>query len=93
MSDAADRLLWRWIERQAPREASDWLAARLAALAPDAADFDRHLTLVFARVPRLFGRADLALTPSDLVAAESARAGWTPAGWSLDGAARVLVLH
>ena len=37
-------------------------------------------------------RRTSALTQADLAAAEAARPGWNPAGWSIDGAARVLAL-
>jgi hypothetical protein len=95
MSDACRRLLRRWIERQTTKEAVSWLEVRLAdlaALPPGDPAFDRQLTLAFARIPRMLGRADLVLTPADLAEAEMARPGWMPAGWCLDGAARVLLM-
>jgi hypothetical protein len=43
-------------------------------------------------VHRRVGKADLALSAADAAAAEAARPGWRPAGWSLDQAARVFLL-
>jgi hypothetical protein len=42
--------------------------------------------------PRRLGREDLALTADDLKAAKAARRGWDPRGWSVDDAARILLL-
>jgi hypothetical protein len=95
MSEAARSLLRHWILRQTTEEATLWLESRLAemaALPPDGTDGGRRLALAFGRVPRIFGREDLALSPPGLAAAQSARPGWDPAGWSIDGAARVLLL-
>lgn len=71
-------------------EARDWAAARFDALAAGAPDRELHLTMGLA--PRRLGRADLALSPADLAEADAARPGWSPQGWSIDGAARVLAL-
>jgi hypothetical protein len=48
--------------------------------------------LALGLVPRKLGKADLDLRPSDLDAAGQARSGWDPRGWSVDQAARILVL-
>jgi len=42
--------------------------------------------------PRRLGKDDLALSQDDLAAAEAARPGWDPRGWSVDEAARILIL-
>nr|WP_241865494.1 EboA domain-containing protein [Paracoccus salsus] len=42
--------------------------------------------------PRRLGKADLALGAEDLDAADAACPGWSPEGWSVDGAARVLAI-
>ena len=67
-----------------------WVAESLDRLAAGAPERELHIFLGLA--PRRLGKADLALTQSDLAAAEAARPGWNPAGWSIDGAARVLAL-
>ena len=43
-------------------------------------------------VPRRLGKDDLALTSDDLAAAQAARDGWDPVGWSVDEAARIALL-
>lgn len=80
-------LLRHWIDRQA---AGDGLARLIGEMA--AAPGDASLDLAFARVPRLVGRAPLTLVPADQAAAEAVRPGWRPAGWSIDQAARILLL-
>lgn len=90
VTDTPKKLLSAWIDRQAAPDAAAWLRDRLAEVAADPGD--RALDLTLGRIPRVLGRADLALGPGDLAAADMARPGWSPAGWSLDGAARVLAL-
>lgn len=90
VTDTPRELLSAWIARQAAPDAMSWLRGRLAEVVADPGD--RALDLTLGRIPRILGRADLALSPADLAAADAARPGWSPAGWSLDGAARVLAL-
>lgn len=85
----AEELLRGWILAQSGSEA-DWVAERLGELAAGAPDRDLHVFLGLA--PRRLGKADLVLTPEDHAAADAARPGWRVAGWSIDGAARVLAL-
>lgn len=42
--------------------------------------------------PRKLGKADLALSEADLREADAARPGWDPRGWSVDQAARALLV-
>jgi hypothetical protein len=88
-------LLRQWIARQASAAGLHWLEARLdqvAVLAPGDPAAERTFAIVFGQVPRQVGRGPLALTPEDLAAAEAARPGWHPQGWSVEGAARILLL-
>ena len=82
-------LLETWITAQAPDHA-DWLRDQLALLDSGKAERDLHIFLGLA--PRKLGKADLTLTGPDLSDADAAHPGWTPQGWSIDGAARVLGL-
>ncbi len=82
-------LLRDWVLRQAGDQAS-WFTERLEALGAGAAERELHIVLGLA--PRRLGKADLALTAADEAAAEAARPGWRPQGWSIDGAARVAAL-
>ncbi len=85
-----------------PRELlTDWLSERLA---PDGRDWltrtrgkvaegdDKALYVALGLVPRKLGKANLGLAADKLAAAEAARPGWDPRGWSVDQAARVLLL-
>jgi hypothetical protein len=83
------QLLSAWVRRQIPADRWQWLAERMAA---GAATADKDIFITLGLVPRRLGRADLDLSPADLEEAEAARLGWDPRGWSVDGAARVLVL-
>lgn len=89
MTETAARLLSNWIVAQVPQHA-DWLTQSLEGLAQGAPDRDLYIFLGLA--PRKLGKADLVLNAADLANANAARAGWSPSGWSVDGAARVLAL-
>ncbi len=89
MATASD-LLSLWLRRQLPQAASAWFDEQLGKLGGAASDRDLYLAL--GLVPRRLGRADLAFGDADLAAAHGARAGWDPRGWSVDQAARILVL-
>jgi len=82
-------LLHEWVYRQIPDQA-DWLKAQYAQLGRNATERDLHLFLGLA--PRRLGKKELMLSPADLALANQAYPGWNPAGWSLDGAARVAAL-
>jgi hypothetical protein len=82
-------LLTGWLRRQLPAAAADWLDQQLARLGAVA---DRDLYVVLGLVPRRLGRDDLELTDADIAQAQAARPGWDPRGWSVDQAARIVVL-
>ena len=83
-------LLTTWLQRQLAHPARQWLDEQLGKLGDEASD--RDLYVAIGLVPRKLGKADLALLPSDLEQATAARSGWDPRGWSVDEAARVLIL-
>ena len=83
------QLLSAWVQRQVPAGDWQWLTDRTAA---GAATSDRDIFITLGLIPRRLGRADIALEPSDIEEAEAACPGWDPRGWSVDGAARVIVL-
>ena len=83
-------LMQRWLQRQLPAEAWNWVADGAAALGAGAAD--RDLDLAVSLAPRKVGKADLDLTPDDPAAAQAAREGWRPQGWSVDQAARLVLM-
>ena len=90
MTETASALIRAWLARQLPEAASAWLHGQLEKLAQVPAERDIHIAL--GLIPRRLGREDLALTDADLAAARQARPDWDPRGWSLDEAARILVL-
>jgi hypothetical protein len=83
-------LLHRWLDRQLPDPDSAWLREQLGKLSGEVRDRDLYLALGLA--PRRLGKVDLDLSDADLEAAERARPGWDPRGWSVDQAARILIL-
>jgi hypothetical protein len=83
-------LLHRWLDRQLPEAGSTWLREQLGKLGGEVRDRDLYLAL--GLVPRKLGKADLDLSEVDLRDAAQARAGWDPRGWSVDQAARILIL-
>ncbi|MDX1488093.1 MAG: EboA domain-containing protein [Acidiferrobacterales bacterium] len=83
-------LLHVWLERQLPRPAIHWLDDKCAEVVRHPAD--RTLFLAISLVPRKLGKDDLSLDKTELAAATDARAGWTPLDWSVDQAARLLLL-
>ena len=83
-------LLETWISARADAAAMDWFQDRLAK--SSASNTDRDLAVTFGMIPRKFGRADLNLSDAELAAADAARPGWNPKDWTVDQAARVLLL-
>jgi hypothetical protein len=82
-------LMEGWLQRQLPREQWQWLDERNAS---GAATPEKDLFITLGLIPRKLGKADLQLTAEDVTAAEQAVPGWSPQGWSVDGAARVVTL-
>ncbi len=90
MTDTARDLLRSWLRRQMPAATAQWFETQFEKLASDPSD--RNLHIFLGLIPRRLGKEDLALDDDDLAAAAAARDGWDPRGWSLDEAARILVL-
>jgi hypothetical protein len=83
-------LLFAWLRRQLPEPARLWLDEQLGKLGGKVRDRDLYVAL--GLVPRKLGKADLDLIETDLEVAAGARSGWDPRGWSVDQAARILIL-
>lgn len=88
--DTPEDLLMGWLRRQLPAPAMSWLDGQLGRLEADGSDRDLHIALGMA--PRRLGRGNLQLGAEDLEAAQAARPGWDLRGWSVDEAARILLL-
>ena len=89
MAETPLDLLRRWVAAQAGDQAA-WFDEALTALGRSPVERDLHIIMGLA--PRRLGKADLRLTEADLAAADAARPGWDPSGWSIDGTARVAAL-
>lgn len=83
-------LMQQWLQAQLSPDAWDWLSQTTIALENGGAD--RELYLAISLVPRKLGKAVLVLDADDLAAADAARGGWRPAGWSVDQAARMVLM-
>jgi len=82
--------LLAWIARQASEEAIQWLRTRHAEIsggAPASKCF-----LAFSGAPRRIPKETLVLDKADLAQADALRPGWNPADWSVDEAARALLI-
>jgi hypothetical protein len=84
------QLLQQWLKRQLPKAAGAWLGEQLERLSGAVKERDLYVALGMA--PRKLGKDDLALSEADLAEAGRARQGWDPRGWSLDQAARIVIL-
>ncbi|PQO28732.1 EboA domain-containing protein [Blastopirellula marina] len=89
MSYTPIQLLENWILRQAADSGQTWLDTQREAVA---SGDPKSLFLAFGFAPRKIGKADLQLTERDLNDAAEARPGWQPQTWTIDQAARVLLL-
>ncbi len=86
----ARRLLRGWLgARLAPPDLA-WLDGASAAAAGDGPA--RRFYMDFSAACRHAGKRPLQLADGDRAAAEHARPGWTPAGWTEEQAARTLLL-
>jgi hypothetical protein len=83
------RTLDGWLKSRLDGAASSWVHDRQAIIR---SGDKRGLFLAFGMVPRKAGKADLLLTHEELSAADKARNGWNPAGWSVDQAVRTLLI-
>lgn len=83
-------LLRQWLKGRLPADSLSWLALQVAIIAAG----KRPLQLGFAigLVPREVGKFDLALSNAEQAAGRSARKDLDASGWSVDQAARVLLV-
>jgi hypothetical protein len=82
--------LEQWLVARLPGDASEWLKSSAQRLRGGGSDKDLYMSV--SLVPRKIGKADLALSVTELGQATAARPGWDPRDWSLDQAARVYLL-
>jgi hypothetical protein len=83
-------LLMGWVRGALDSEPAAWFDATLEALRGGAGE--RELARALGLAPRKLGKADLAFTAEDLDRANEVRAGFDPAGLTVDQAARIAFL-
>ncbi|MBA2594793.1 MAG: EboA domain-containing protein [Gammaproteobacteria bacterium] len=85
-----EHVLEKWLSGRLPNDAATWLKNSAQRLRGGGNDKDLYLSV--SLVPRKIGKADLALTATELAQAAASRPGWDPVDWSLDQAARIYLL-
>ncbi|MEM7025155.1 MAG: EboA domain-containing protein [Pseudomonadota bacterium] len=92
MTDASTprELLEQWLARQLPEQARGWFQEQLGKLSNETKDRDLYVALGLAS--RKLGKEDLSLSQADLDTAKRLRSDWDPAAWSIDQAARIVIL-
>lgn len=83
-------LLRCWLSKRVVRDGFTWLDEKRKQIA-EGVSVQVFLTS-FSTLPRYTGKKDLELTSEELRAAEAMRSGWSPSHWSVDQAARTLIL-
>lgn len=83
-------LLDRWLSQRIAPDSLVWLNQKRQQIAETGSD--RDFFTAFSAVPRYTGKRALQLAPEDLQAAEATQPGWLPSDWSVDQAARTLLL-
>jgi len=80
-----------WLQGRLSEDNWHWLQERLTLLRGSHTDRDLHIAL--GLVPRKLGRDDLALSEQELIDARRAtNTTWDPSDWTVETAARVLLL-
>jgi hypothetical protein len=83
-------VLQRWLERRLNAAANGWLVDALTSLQGGGSDRDLYRSV--SLVSRKLGKMPLLLDAPERAAAAEARPGWDPSTWTVDQAARVLLL-
>ena len=83
-------LLQHWLDTRLDAPAAAWLRAAASSL--QGGGSDRDLYRCISLVSRKLGKKPLHLDPAALALAAQARADWDPSAWTVDQAARVLLL-
>ena len=82
-------LIHHWLTQQAP-QGLDWIEQKRTQIAQGAPA--RVFFTAFSAVPRYTGKQDLRLTQQDWQTIETICPGWFPGHWSIDQAARTLLV-
>ncbi|HYW21681.1 MAG TPA: EboA family metabolite traffic protein [Nodularia sp. (in: cyanobacteria)] len=83
-------LLRHWVSQEITQEALTWLDEKREQIR--GGDLGREFFTSFSAVSRYVGKQQLNLDPKDLKAASVMQVGWCPSHWSVDQAARTLLV-
>lgn len=83
-------LIYQWLTRHIAQESLSWIDQKRKQISEGAEK--RVFFTAFSAVPRYTGKKDLELTPEDLQAASAMQTSWFPTHWSVDQAARTLLV-
>ncbi|BAY46436.1 hypothetical protein SAMD00079811_40480 [Scytonema sp. HK-05] len=83
-------LLHRWLKHRISSQGLTWLDEKIDQV-KSGVNTSMFFS-AFSAVPRYTGKNDLQLTLEELEAASTARTGWFPSYWSVDQAARTLLV-
>jgi hypothetical protein len=89
-SISATDLLYSWLKQRIAEQSLTWLDDKRQQIG--SGDRKRVFFTAFSAVPRLTGKSDLNLLPEDIATASEVRTGWFPSYWSVDQAARTLLV-
>ena len=89
-ADTSMQLLKAWLAPRLTPDAAAWLDSQIAAIA--SGEKPMQLAIAVGLAPRKVGKADLALTAEEVDAGRAARADIDATGWSVDQAARILLV-
>lgn len=90
MAKATQSLISDWLQERLSLTQWEWLQLQLEAVAHSNSDKALHIALGMA--PRKLSKIDLCLSEAELAKAHAISAAWEPCDWSVDGAARILIL-
>lgn len=83
-------LLRHWVSQEVTQEALTWLDEKREQIR--GGDLGREFFTAFSAVSRYTGQHQLELNPKDLKAASAMQVAWCPGHWSVDQAARTLLV-
>lgn len=84
------QILYKWLIQSLPQQPVQWFSDKIERISNGNSSATLYTT--FSSIPRRLGKDDLDLTPDMLAEAETSCAGWDPKNWSVDQAARSLLL-
>jgi len=89
INSSTAELLQTWLSRHLSAENVAWIEEGIRATHSGSR---RTFSITFSVASRKLGKADLEPKAEDLLAADGARSGWNPSRWTVDQAARTLLV-